>query len=72
MCGSRHCGEDEGSKLKQDWDGIKRRNDGDFVMQRHYGMKRPDEDVVDIAETMMEARLRWYGHVNRKDEEDIV
>ena len=41
-------------------------------MQRHYGMKRPEDDVVDIAETMMEARLRWYGHVNRKDEEDIV
>ena len=25
--------------------------------------------VVDIAENVREARLRWYGHVIRRDEE---
>jgi hypothetical protein len=25
-------------------------------------------DVVDIAEKIREARLRWYGHVIRRDE----
>ena len=26
-------------------------------------------EVVDIAEKVREARLRWYGHVIRRDEE---
>ncbi len=28
--------------------------------------------VVDIAEKMKEARLRWYGHVIRRDEGELV
>ena len=28
--------------------------------------------VVDIAEKVREARLRWYGHVIRRDEEEMV
>jgi hypothetical protein len=28
--------------------------------------------VVDIAEKMMEARLRWYGQVIRRDERELV
>ena len=28
--------------------------------------------VVDIAEKVREARLRWYGHVIRRDEGELV
>jgi hypothetical protein len=28
--------------------------------------------VVDIAEKVREARLRWYGHVIRRDEGEMV
>jgi hypothetical protein len=28
--------------------------------------------VVDIAEKVKEARLRWYGHVIRRDEGEMV
>ena len=28
--------------------------------------------VVDIAEKMREALLRWYGHVIRRDEGELV
>jgi hypothetical protein len=28
--------------------------------------------VVDIAEKVREARLRWYGHVIRTDEGELV
>ena len=28
--------------------------------------------VVDIAEKVREARLRWYGHVIRKDEGEPI
>jgi hypothetical protein len=28
--------------------------------------------VVDIAEKVREARLRWCGHVIRRDEEELV
>jgi hypothetical protein len=28
--------------------------------------------VVDITEKVREARLRWYGHVIRRDEEELV
>jgi hypothetical protein len=29
-------------------------------------------DVVDIAEKIREARLRWYGHVIRRDEGELA
>jgi hypothetical protein len=28
--------------------------------------------VLDIAEKVREARLRWYGHVIRRDEGDLI
>jgi hypothetical protein len=28
--------------------------------------------MIGIAEKMMEARVRWYGHVIRRDEEELV
>jgi hypothetical protein len=28
--------------------------------------------LVDIAEKVREARLRWYGHVIRRDEGELV
>jgi hypothetical protein len=28
--------------------------------------------VVEISEKMREARLRWYGHVIRRDEGELV
>jgi hypothetical protein len=28
--------------------------------------------VIDIAEKVREARLRWYGHVIRRDEGELV
>jgi hypothetical protein len=28
--------------------------------------------MVDIAEKASEARLRWYGHIFRRDEEELV
>jgi hypothetical protein len=28
--------------------------------------------VVDITEKVREARLRWYGHIIRRDEEELV
>ncbi len=34
-------------------------------------MKRSEDVGVDIAETMREARLRWYGHIMR-DEGELV
>jgi hypothetical protein len=34
-------------------------------------MKR-SEDVVDIAEKVKEARLRWYGHVIRRVKGELV
>jgi hypothetical protein len=29
-------------------------------------------EVVDIAEKVSEARLRWYGHMMRRDEGELV
>jgi hypothetical protein len=29
-------------------------------------------EAVDIAEKVREARLRWYGHVIRRDEGELV
>ena len=40
--------------------------------ERHYGMKRSEEDVVDIAEKVRGARLGWFGHVIRRDEGELV
>ena len=34
-------------------------------IRRRYG-------VVDITEKVREARLRWYGHVIRRDEGELV
>jgi hypothetical protein len=28
--------------------------------------------VVDITEKVREARLRWYGHVIRRDERELI
>ena len=33
---------------------------------------RSEEDVVCIAEKVKEARLRWYGHVLRRSEEEPI
>ena len=35
-------------------------------------MKRSEDDVVDIAEKVREARLRWCGRVIRRDEGEPV
>ena len=35
-------------------------------------MKRSEDDVVDIAEKVRKARLRWYGHVIRRDEGEPI
>jgi hypothetical protein len=29
-------------------------------------------EVVDIAEKVREVRLRWYGHIRRRDEGELV
>jgi hypothetical protein len=33
---------------------------------------RTRSGVVDIAEKVSEARMRWYGHVIRRDEGELV
>ncbi len=35
--------------------------------------KRPEDmGVVDVAKKVREARLRWYGHVLRRDEGELA
>ena len=62
MGDGQYCREDEESKTEMVWK----------WSETLWNEKIRRCGVVDIAEKMREARLRWYGHVIRRDEGDLV
>ncbi len=67
MCGGRHRREGEGSKAEMVWTRNKKRLKENWSETLWNEEIRRRCGVVDIAEKVREARLRWYGQIIGRD-----